>query len=131
MNNRADFSQIEEYVRQSAIVRTIDALGEAWRAAVEDSSTAGRIRRIRSRFLMLPLAVRVRAVAIAVASAAGAYLLLLRVVPAQVAPAIPRTLWPLAFASATATAIVADRLAASWDSSSLRRLWGALGRADR
>jgi hypothetical protein len=130
MNAAADFAALEAEIRRSILVRAIDALGEAWRSAWSDSSTAARIDRWRVRFSSLPRAVRVRAFALAAASTTGAYLLILGAVPAQVAPAVPRAVWLLVLASALVVAGAADRLAANWDASVVRRLWCVLTRAD-
>jgi hypothetical protein len=131
MSDRPDFAGIEAHVRRSVIVKTIEATGRAWRMAREHSATAARLEHMCARFRSLPSPSRVRVVAVGVASAAGGYLLLLNFVPAQVAPELPRGAWLLVFAWAVLIAVGSERFTASWRSSSLRRLWSAVGGANR
>ena len=74
---------------------------------------------IRDRFAALPAAERLRGVAALVATATIGHLVLLRIVPAHIAPALPKAFWLLIASAAIIVAVFADRFAARWPSSRL------------
>jgi len=76
---------------------------------------------MRERFDSLDPARRVRAAAIVVSVASAGHLVLLRIVPSQLAPALPKALWLLVAATAAVAAVWPHSVIAAWQTSALRR----------
>jgi hypothetical protein len=123
MMNERDFVRLEAQLQESWLIRGADRIADACVHAGDRSRSARLIRGVRERFLALPVDQRVRAAAAFVAAAATGHLLILRLVPAHVAPALPRLLWVLVAATALIVAVLADRLTEAWNSSLVCRVW--------
>jgi hypothetical protein len=116
-----DFDRVAACVRASALFRAAEAIATACERAADASAVAARVRRARGRFAALPGAERVRTIAMFTGTAAVGHLALLTIVAAHIAPATPKALWiGVAVASAIA-ALFARPLAASWETSAVRR----------
>jgi len=120
-----EFDKLTADIRASVLVRASDAIAMSALEAADHSAAAARVRAVRHRFASVAPATRLRATAIAAAAAALGHVVLVTFVPAQVAPAMPKTLWLIVGAAAMVVAVFADRLLASWDTSATRRLWRA------
>ena len=121
MTSTHDFDRVSACVRASALFRAAEAIASACERAADGSAVAARVRRARGRFAALPGAERVRTIAIFLGTAAVGHLALLTAVRAHITPATPKGLWiGVAVASAFA-ALFARPLAASWETSTLRR----------
>jgi hypothetical protein len=123
MTNGPEFERLESHLRGSWLVRTIDVSATAWRVAATRAAIARALRSAITQFSSLTPADRLRAVAAFSATATIVHLLLLRVVPAHIAPALPQLFWVLVTATALFIAILADRLTAAWNSSLVHRAW--------
>jgi hypothetical protein len=117
------FDRLERHLHDSWLIRTAGARAEAAAAAVERSATADRLHRFVTTWSVMSAAEKVRAVAVLLAAAASGHLLLLRFVPAHLAPRIPQSFWVLVAAMAVLVASQADRLPAEWEASTVRRVW--------
>jgi len=115
-----DFPRFDAHLRGSVLFRVLDALGTRAIAAAASASTTHRLRMACDRFARLPPVDRLRAAACFGAIASVAHLALLRLVPAHIAPTVPKPLWVLVAATAVFAAVFAERLVASWPSSRLR-----------
>jgi hypothetical protein len=123
MTNGPEFERLESHLRGSWLVRTIDASATAWRVAATRSAIVRALRSAITHFNSLAPAKRLRAVAVFVATAAVGYLILLRFVPLDIAPALPKAMWVLVAAAALVIALVPERLIAGWESSFVSRIW--------
>lgn len=131
MTSPRDFDRVSACVRASALFRAVEAIATACERAADASAVAARVRRARARFAALSGAERVRTIAMFMGTAAAGHLVLLTTVPAHIAPATPKGLWiGVAVASAIA-ALFARPLAASWETSAVRRAVDQIVRAPR
>ena len=121
----AEFERLESNLHGSALVRAADAVGRIGLAAARHSATARRLHGLRERVARLPPAAQLRSAAVFVATATLAHLLLLRVVPPHIAPALPKAIWILVVLTAVVSAAIADRLTVAWVSSMTGRFWRA------
>lgn len=123
---KADFPAAEAAIRGSIIAGSIDAAARYWLAAFSESVVHRRAADLRGRYREASRAGRLRGGAVVVAAGAIGHLALVRLVPAQVAPATPPGVWMLVGAAGVFVALCAKRLAISWESSRLRRFGGAV-----
>jgi hypothetical protein len=117
MTNGPEFERLESHLRGSWLVRTIDASATAWRVAATRSAIVRALRSAITRFSSLAPADRLRAVAAFSATATIVHLLLLSVVPAHIAPALPQAVWVLVALTALVVAIAAKAVTNAWKSS--------------
>jgi hypothetical protein len=122
MSDTREFPAVESMLRASAIVRALDTVARWWTAAGANSAVASRALMAAAQIRRAAPADRVRAFALAIGIASAGHLILLQVVPAQVAPTIPRALWLSVAAAALLAAQCAAAVAGSWNSSVVRRL---------
>ena len=122
------FDGVAACVRTSVLFRAADAIASAVHTSANRSACAARVRDARARFAALTSAGRLQTVAIVAATGAVGHLLLLLLVPAQIAPATPKALWMLVAAAALVVALCARRLAASWATSVVCRLFAPRSR---
>jgi hypothetical protein len=123
MTNGPEFERLESHLRGSWLVRTIDVSAAAWRVAATRSAIVRALSRAITQFSSLTPAKRLRAVAVFVATAAVGDLILLRLVPLDIAPTLPKAMWVLVAAAALVIAFVPGRLIAGWESSFVSRIW--------
>jgi hypothetical protein len=123
MTNGPEFERLESHLRGSWLVRTIDVSAAAWRVAATRSAIVRALRRAITQFSSLTPAKRLRAVAVFVATAAVGDLILLRLVPLDIAPTLPKAMCVLVAAAALVIAFVPGRLIAGWESSFVSRIW--------
>jgi len=109
-------------VRSSLLFRASELVANRFAAAAKNSATASILRATRARFDTLEPHDRIRTIAIAVAVGAAGHLLLLRLVPWQLAPALPISFWLLIVATAIVAVVFARQLAAAWQTSVIRRV---------
>ena len=124
-----DFARLESHLQSSWMIRAVDAIARAWQTAAKRSAIAQRIRSGRDRFRSVAVEGRVRAVAVWVATAASAHLLLLRFIPAHIAPALPNAFWILVVFTALVVALAAKPVAYAWKSSLGARLSAFVSRS--
>ena len=123
MTNGPEFERLESHLRGSWLARTIDVSATAWRVAATRSAFVCALRSAIARFSSLAPADRLRAAAVFVATATVGHLILLRLVPSYIAPALPKAMWMLVAAAAFVVAVVPERLIAGWESSFVCRIW--------
>jgi len=131
MMNDRDFTRLESLLQESRLVRGVDAFATASLHAVNRSTTVEWVRRTWARVVSVPVESQVRAGSVFVATAAIGHLLLLRLVPAHIAPAFPRALWVTMAANALIVAAASAAVTAAWRSSAVRGLWAAVGQRFR
>ena len=129
MTGDREFERLEQHLRGSWLIQISGTIASAVFASADRSSTASRLRRMRAAWTVIPGGQRVRAVAAFVATAAAGHLLLLRFVPAHIAPALPQALWILVALTALVVAIAATPVTQAWKSSSLARLSAFVSRS--
>jgi len=130
MNHRA-FARLESHLQESVLVRGVDAIATASLHAVNRSTTVDWMRKAWARVVSVPVESQVRAASVFAATAAVGHLLLLGLVPAHIAPALPRALWVTTAASALIVAAASAQATTAWTSSAVRGLWAAVGQRFR
>jgi len=130
MSEARDFPAVRSMLRSSAIIRALDMATRWWALARAHSSAGLRMDDARARLRRASPADRVSAAALAAGTAAAGHLILIQLVPAQVAPQIPRGLWLFVAAAALVAAVSANAVVSGWHSSLLRRLTRRARRAD-
>ena len=95
MNGGRDFALLEAHLRNSVLVRSVERIAASAAAAFSYAAITRRVYSIRVRFAALPAAERLRGVAALVATATIGHLVGLRIVPAHIAPALPKAFWVL------------------------------------
>jgi len=122
MSETRDFPAVRSMLLSSAMIRALDLATRRWALARAHSSAGSRVADARERLRRASPADRVRAAALAAGTAAAGHLILLQLVPAQVAPQMPRGLWLFVAAAALVAAVSANAVVSGWNSSLLRRL---------
>ena len=130
MSDTREFPAVRSMLRSSAIIRACEMAMRWWALGRAHSSAGSRVAAARERVRRASPADRVRAAALAAGTAAAGHLILLRLVPAQVAPQIPRGLWLFVAAAALVAAFSANAVVGGWNSSLLRRLTRRARRLD-
>ncbi len=125
-----DFARLDSHLQSSWLIRGADALATTAAAAASGSTTAQWFRSARDRFHSTAVESRVRAVGVFLTTATIGHLLLLRFVPAHIAPALPKALWVLVAVSALVIAIAAKSVAHAWRPSLVARLSAFASRSD-
>jgi hypothetical protein len=115
------FDSLEDQLRRSILYRTLDALAAAWATAEAHSRVVARVRSIAVGLVSTAPAKRLRASSMCAATFATATAALQRVVPPQVAPAVPITAWIAVAAAAAIAALLAEPLTQAWPASRCRR----------
>ena len=117
-----DFPRLEAHMRSSLLFRACEGVAAVGRTAAMNSATAAAIHDTRARFNALERHDRIRAIAIATAVGAAGHLLLARLMPSNLAPALPRSFWLLISATAIVAVVFARQLAAALQTSAIRRV---------
>jgi len=121
MSANRDFVRLEAQLRQSLICRMFDRVVDSWTAASRSSRIGAELRAAVLRFTSIAVVPRVRAAAAFVAAFAFGEVILQRVVPSQVRPALPIAWWILVAAASTSAALCAETLTRAWPASRVRR----------
>jgi hypothetical protein len=124
-----DFARLESHLQSSVLIRAVDAIAGVWQTAANRSAAAQWIQNGRDRFRSVAVEDRVRAVAVCMATATIGHLLLLRFLPAHIAPALPMDFWILIALTALVVAIAAKPVAHASRSSRAARLSAFLSRS--
>lgn len=122
MTPHRDFEAVAAAVQASAMFRAADRISSAALTVWDRSRIARSIRGASVQFERLGHAERVRAIAIIAVTASVGHLVLLSVVPPQVAPAAPRLLWIAAAVAVAVVAMFPRATVVSWRTSIVRRL---------
>jgi hypothetical protein len=110
-------------VEQSATFRLLSGASRALGASARGSFTASAIDRARRSLADVEAWQRVRLAGVVALSAVLTHLLLLRVVPARSAPAMPRDVWTIAGVASVVLVAAPREIARAWPASVCRRLW--------
>ena len=122
MTPHRDFEAVAAAVQASAMLRAADRISSAALTAWDRSRIARSIRGASVQFGRLGHAERVRAIAVMAVTAFVGHLVLLSVVPPQVAPAAPRLFWIAAAVAVAVVAVFPRATVVSWQTSIVRRL---------
>src|SRR5262245_43840633 len=131
MMNDRDFARLQSLLQESRLIRGVDTIATASLHAVNRSTSAEWMRRTWARVVSGPVESQVRATSVFVATATIGHVLLLRLVPAHIAPALPRALWVTIAASALIVAAASAPVTTAWASSAVRGLWATVGQRFR
>ncbi len=116
-----DYPNLVEVGRRSLMYRAAEGARLAIHAAIHDSAALAAARTTWERHAAWPATARLRAAGVVATIAAGGHLALLRFVPPQIAPGIPKAWWVLVAALGGGVALGARPLAGGWDESILGR----------
>lgn len=117
-----DFEALRLVAAESSLWRVAAGIARTGLVAWDESRTAGAVRYVAFRFEVLPSEARVRVGALVAAWLGLGHLALVWMMPAYVAPALPRS-WFIGFVlSAFATAAAARPLALAWAGSAFASL---------
>jgi hypothetical protein len=101
-------------LRRSRIIALTIRIAGICAACMRNSRAMGAVRKHQREFLALTLAARIRCLAITLAVAASVHIVLLRVIPTRLRPAVPTTLWIVVAAVGAAVAIAVPTFAVVW-----------------
>ena len=116
-----EFDRVDAVLASSMPGRALTFLDDAIRSAWRSSSTGARARSAGRALQDLPAPVLVRTIAVAVLIAAALQPLLISVMPATVAPALPWAAYALEAVFAGAAAWKAEAIVQAWPGSALAR----------
>lgn len=122
------FEAVRVAFSESLLWRMLQAAGEAWTAALEESRTARALRRLAAGVGRWPAADRLQAAALALAGFGIGNLGLRPLTPVYVASTVPTWLWAAEVVAALVVAAGARHFAAAWPRSTVAR-W-ARGRVE-